>query len=76
MYFTVYIRHKTDGTYSNNVFTYATENEASHQFYATLSTYGVDNNYDYVRCFTMNEDGAVLKNDCVDKRTQPEPNAE
>ena len=69
MWFTVYIRRKaSDGTYSNNVFTYATENEANHQFWATLSTYGNDNTYDFIRCFTMDEAGAVIRNDFVDKR--------
>ena len=76
MFFTVYMRQKTsDGSYSNNVFTYPTEDEANHQFYATMSTYGMDPTYCYVRCFTMNEDGAVLRNDCADHRVQPEPNA-
>ena len=69
MWFTVYIRRKaSDGTYANNIFTYPTEDEANHQFYATMSTYGMDNTYDYVRCFTMNEEGAVIKNDVADHR--------
>lgn len=77
MYFTIYIRHKvSDGSYSNNVFTYNTMDEALHQFYATMSTYGMDDTYDYVRCFVMDENGATLRNDCADHRVQPEPNAE
>lgn len=72
MFFTIYFRRKaSDGTYANNVFTYSTEDEAFRQFYATMSTYGMDSTYDYVRCMVVNEDGAVLKNDCADHRQQP-----
>ena len=72
MFFTVYIRRKaSDASYSNNVFTYPTEDQALHQFYATMSTYGMDDTYDYVRCFVMNEEGAIIRNDCADHRPEP-----
>ena len=69
MFFTIYIRQKaSDGTYANNVFTYGTEDEALHQFYATMSTYGMDATYDYVRCMVMDEFGSIIRNDCSDHR--------
>ena len=73
MFFTIYMRRKaSDSSYANNIFTYSTEDEAYHQFYATMSTYGMDPIYDYVRCLVIDENGAVLKNDCSDHRTQPQ----
>ena len=69
MWFTVYIRRKSsDGTYANNIFTYDNEDSANHQFHATMSTYGMDPTYDYVRCFVMNEFGGITKNDVADHR--------
>ena len=67
MYFTIQIRHKTDGTYSNNVYTYETENEALKKFYSFFSTYLLDDVSDYLACIIMRE-GLLLKSDIVDNR--------
>ena len=68
MFFVIKILRKTDGTFSNNVFVYADDREARHQFFAIMSTYGNDKSYDYVRALVIDSNGSITRQDCEDHR--------
>lgn len=73
MYFIVQIKRKaSDGTFVNVIMTKMTEDEAFQYFWASLSTYAYDQQYDYVAVHMMYEDGNVLKNEIVDRRVPVE----
>ena len=75
MYFVVQKKHASgNDTWTNNVHTKASEDDAMHQFHAFMSTYayGQDNTLDYVACSVEADDGRVIKNEIDDKRAAPE----
>ena len=72
MYFVVQKKHKTNNVWENNVHTKVSEDEAMHQFYAFMSTYGYgqDGSVDYAGCSVEADDGRVIKNEVDDRRGQ------
>lgn len=70
MFFVIQKKHKTNGTWENNVHTKTTEDEAKHQFHAFMSTYayGQDNTVDYAACSVETDDGRTIMNEIDDRR--------
>lgn len=67
--FVIQIKRLTNGDYSNNVHTKATEDEAMHQFHAFLSTYayGNDASVNYCACYVYRMDGSCVDWKVVDR---------